>query len=197
MEIETDKNEVISGIPENAAPDKLTNNIDYSIRYNLLKIDGLPIFNIKSIDGKSCDTNGEYTITGNLEKGSFEDINSNFEIRFSFPDSNGLCYITDKNSIEIKCLNQEEFGESEILIEKRIVQDLEGNDLFIINNFTNPERFECEISPETPPSPSTIAPEEPPYDRVVSHKDSSSGLSGGAIGGIVIAVVLLLLLLQL
>ena len=72
MELETDEISDISGIPENANPEKLTSSVDYSNIANLKKIDSLQSVNIDSIDGDTCSTDGQYIIYEiNAPKGYF------------------------------------------------------------------------------------------------------------------------------
>ena len=202
MEIETDEISDISGIPENANPEKLTSNIDYSNIANLKKIDSMPIVDIQSIDGDSCSTDGQYIIYGTLNnKGDLESNYTGVEIRFSSPESSGLCYIEIENEeVTMTCQNKEKFTISQILIDRHIVQDLEGNEIFIVNSFTSPEQFACDISlnsvlTNVTNATANINSTEPIQStdktvRNIYHKKNGDGLSGGAIAAIVICLVI-------
>ena len=151
MEIETDHVENISGIRENGNPDKLKSKTNYTNITNLEKTSDFPVVNITNINGDTCKENGQYIITAEIVENS-NNINlknqyENVEIRFSMPESSGLCKINiSKNIMIMTCENREKFAVSQILIERNVVQDKEGNDLFIINSITNLEVFECDIS---------------------------------------------------
>ena len=79
--------------------------------------------------------------------GNLESSDSNIEIRFSSPESIGLCYIEIENEeITMTCQNKEKFSISKILIDRQAIQDSEGNEIFIVYSFTSPEQFACDIS---------------------------------------------------
>jgi hypothetical protein len=200
MEIETEDIEDISGIPENKNQEELKGSIDYSNLVNLQKIDELPVVNITNINGGTCAENGQYIIIAKIveqKTNTLKNKYQNVEMRLSIPESSSLCKVNVKNIITMTCENKDKFDESQILIEKSVIKDQEGNDIFIVNSFTNLEIFGCDISYN-----STITPVEeegidtviPTESYVVSNntrynKKKNSGLSGGAIAGIVIACV--------
>ena len=204
VKIMTDEIEDISGIPENLNPEEIKNNIDYSNLNNLKSLDNLAIINITNINGDSCGENGQYIITGeriDKTKGILDKTYKNVEIRFSFPESSGLCQIDIDKKIIMICENKEQFEISQILIERNIVKDQKGNGLFIINSFINREVFGCDIS-----NNSIIIPDEPneysPTKNIAYYNSKKKGgLTGGAIAAIIIcsivivAVVVLLVIL--
>ena len=207
MEIDTDKVDSISGI-ENINSQSLStiSNIDYSNLANLEKIDSLPEVTINNINGDTCSEDGQYIISGEIN--DISNINnkySNVEITFSSPESSGLCEfeINDNKEITIICQNKEKFDISQIIIDRSLIQDSEGNYIFIINSYSSPYQFSCDISLNSIKAPeeknqileSTSNNSEYSYevetDRIVSggSKKKKGGLSGGAIAGIVISCV--------
>ena len=44
------------------------------------------------------------------------------------------------------CQNTENFYITQVFIERQVVQDSEGNEIFFIENFINPEQFSCDLS---------------------------------------------------
>jgi len=212
MELETDEISDISGIPENANPEKLTSSVDYSNIANLKKIDSLQSVNIDSIDGDTCSTDGQYIIYGALNsQGDLQSTYSYVEIRFSSPESSGLCYIQiDNVNITMTCQNKEKFTISQILIDRQIVQDSEGNEIFIINSFTSPEQFACDISLNSvtinltninstesddttePNETSEVSETSEPTKKnrnSIFFRNNNNKLSGGAIAAIVICSI--------
>ena len=100
------------------------------------------------------------------------------------------------------CENKEKFDVSQILIERQVVKDQNGNGLFIINSYTNPEVFGCDISynstlikpAETGEPNESSNPEIPTQipeknNPINYSKRKNNGLTGGAIAGITIASV--------
>ena len=135
MEIETDDIDSIQGIPDNANPDKMNNKIDLSNLNNLKAIENLPNADINEISGSNCSINGEYKITATLDKNSnLKTSYNNIELRFSAPESSGVCTMTiSGTNIEMTCQNKEKFYESKIYTERQLIQDEDGNGLFFIN----------------------------------------------------------------
>ena len=205
MEIETAKIEDIGGIPESANPDKLNYNIDYSLLQNLKTIDDLPTVEIQNINADTCSENGEFNMTAILNKnGNLKSIYSDVRITFSVPETRGLCeiIIKDKN-MSMTCQNEENFYITQIFIERQPVQDSEGNEIFFIESFINPEQFACDISlnlatktkntnlenDTTLTDTSTDGPVKNSISRRAMFRNNNSGISGGAIAAIVISLV--------
>ena len=114
------------------------------------KISDLPNVNSNSINGESCINNGQYIIYGDISDVSkVEEKYSNINIFLSSTNSIGLCEVNinkyDKN-ITIICQNSDKFQMSQIRIEKSLVQDSEGNNIFQIKSYSSPEQFSCDIS---------------------------------------------------
>ena len=198
MVLITDNISNISGIPDNINPAQLNNSIDYSIKANLEKVNNLPIVNITNINGDKCEENGQYNILAKLVDKNNQNLNNkynNVEIRFSMPESSGLCEININDNIKMTCKNKEKFDVSQILIERQVIQDQNGNGLFIINSYTNPEVFGCDISYNSTPIKSgepneSSKPEIPEEKNPINYsKRKNKGLTGGAIAGITIASV--------
>ena len=194
VKIMTDEIENISGIPENLNLEEIKNNIDYSNLNNLNSLRNLSIINITNINGDSCGETGQYNITAEIidnAKSILDKKYKNVEIRFSFPESSALCQIDIDKNITMTCENKEKFEISQILIERNIIKDQEGNDLFIINSFTNPEVFGCDIS-----NNSIIIPDEPnDYSSVKNstyyNNKKKGGLTGGAIAAIIVCSIVI------
>ena len=209
LEIEAHKVEDIGGIPDYANPDKLKYNIDYSLLQNLKNVDNLPTAEIQSINADTCSQNGEFNITAILNKS--DNLTSNYSdvwIRFSVPETRGLCGIAikDKN-MTMTCQNEENFYITQVFIERQAVQDSEGNEIFFIESFINPEQFACDISlnldiktknssleidttlTDEANKTSTDEPAVNSISRGVKFRNNNSGISGGGIAAIVICLV--------
>ena len=172
----------IGGLPNEIDPSKITNSVDYSKKENLEKIDQLPVVDIEKIDSDSCEEDGKYTITGTFDSGTLEDA-TGVEIPFGSPDSSGLCDIkVSGKSVTMECNNKEKFGKSSILFEQTVIKNSNGEEIFILSNYTNQKSFGCAISGKSETSTSKA------YNRAI-RKTNSSGLSGGAIAGIIIACI--------
>ena len=94
------------------------------------------------------------------------------------------------------------------LIEKSLIQDSEGNNIFQIRSYTSPEQFSCDISlnslkiaePEnTIPKQEVREPEQEPESTNKSFSlrywGKSNGLSGGTMAAIIEPIVLVVVAL--
>ena len=89
----------------------------------------------------------------------------------------------NSDKIDLTCENKEKFDINQILLDRHVVQDYKGNEVFIVNNYQNPEQFACAISPNS------VLPDETKTMRSSFYKFNNKGLSGGAIATIVICSV--------
>lgn len=188
MEIETSEIEDIQGIPENANPKKLSYKIDYSNLDSLKNITNLPSAEINAINGTTCIEDGEYRITSTLDKNeNLEKNYSNVELRFAAPESTGLCEIKIQNkNLEMICQNAEKFHNSSILIERQVIQDSEGKEIFFIEYYDSEDnQFACDISLNSLKSDTN----DNTPNKFKYYKNGNNGLSGGAIAGIIISIV--------
>ena len=203
FKINTDEVNDISSI-EKANLDSSTlamNNIDFTNKDNLQKINSLPQVTIDNINGDSCSENGQYIITGEISDiSNLDDKYSNVEIQFSLPESTGLCEIEINKinkKITMTCENREKFTISQIILDRNLIHDSKGNYLFIIESYTSPEQFSCDISLnsialrtndniESPSSSSSAAPSSSGNEPINRTKKSSGGLSAGVIAGIIV-----------
>ena len=190
MKIETEYLEDISGIPDNNDQEYLKGIIDYTNINNLKAIDKLPIVNITNINGDTCSENGQYIITAkyaNNKNNNLKNKYNNVVIRFDSPESSGLCQININDIITMTCENKEKFAVSQILIERNVVQDQEGNDIFIVNSYTNLEVFGCDISYNSIINDNSN--EQTEKISYLKYRNTKNGLTGGAIAGIIIACI--------
>lgn len=198
------------------------NNIDYTNIENLKKLNDLPNVNIISINGETCSNNGQYIIYGIIsDTSNVEEKYSNINIFLSSTESIGLCEVNinkDDKNITIICQNKDKFDLTQIRIEKCIIQDSEGNNIFQIRSYTSPDKFSCDISlnslgitdPENSvPKQEVQEPEQEPEKEPEKEKEpesaqkgsyrrfwgKSGGLSGGAIAAIIIPLVLVVIVL--
>ena len=204
MELETSEITDIQGIPENANPVKLLYKVDYSDLQNLKGIDSLPTATIKSFNGSTCFTDGQFIVTATLDKN--ENLESTYyrvELRFAAPESSGTCLVNINGvNVEMICQNAEKFYMSTIYIERQTIQDYEGKELFFIDSYTSETEYACDISltvvfPNAT-SIETITDANSDSNDISTdgtsnakryYKNSSGGLSGGAIAAIVISLV--------
>ena len=177
MIIDPDETDTIAGVPENADPSLSTNEVDYSNKENLDKLDSLPTVTISSINGDDCSTEGSYVIEGTYDKGDLKDA-SNIEIPFSTVDSSGLCRLKvgDNNKITLNCENKEQFDISTIGFEPMSIKDADGKLLFNLDSYTNPQQFGCVISLNSEPVSNNTQNEE-------GNKDDNNGEESGNNGG--------------
>ena len=130
----------------------------------------------------------------------------------------GLCEVNiniDDKNITIICQNSDKFEMSQIRIEKSLIQDSEGNNIFQIKSYSSPEQFSCDISlnsvkittqlnnitePETETTSETTTEPELEQEQTKKGTDlrfwrTNSGVSGGIIAAIVIPLVLVVIAL--
>ena len=229
MLIDPDETDTLAGVPENADPALSSNELDFSNKDNLSKLDDIPTVTISSINGDDCSKEGSYVIEGTYDKGELKDA-SNIEIPFSTVDSSGLCELKvgDNKKITLNCENKEQFDISTVGFERMSIKDADGQLLFILDSYTNAQQFGCAISlkSELPKNSTTEEGnkgsnngnnngengnneesgsnngesgnngengnnEGSSYNKA-SRKESSGGLSGGAIAAIIICVIIVL-----
>ena len=97
------------------------------------------------------------------------------------------------------CENREKFTISQIILDRNLIHDSKGNYLFIIESYTSPEQFSCDISLNSialktndnieSPSSSSSVPSSSGNEPINRTKKSSGGLSAGAIAGIIVGSV--------
>ena len=209
ISLDTDEIISISGIDNfNLQSITNSNNIDYSNIENLRKIAELPYVVINSINGEFCSNDGHYIIFGKISDASkVEEKYSNINLLLSSTKSIGLCEVNmnkDDKNITIICRNSDKFATSQIRIEKSLIQDSEGNNIFHIKSYSSPEQFSCDISlnsvkittqlnnitePETEKEPES---EKEPTKKgyYLRFWKTNSGVSGGIIVAIIIPLVL-------
>ena len=202
MALDTDEIGNIQGI-DNVNLKSITdsnNNIDYTNIENLKKLNDLPNVNIISINGETCSNNGQYIIYGIIsDTSNVEEKYSNINIFLSSTESIGLCEVNinkDDKNITIICQNKDKFDLTQIRIEKCIIQDSEGNNIFQIRSYTSPDKFSCDIRQEPEKEPEKE--KEPESAQKGSYRrfwGKSGGLSGGAIAAIIIPLVLVVIVL--
>ena len=188
MELETPEISIIQGIPENANPNNLKYKVDYSALENLKTIDTIPIATIQNINGDNCTTEGLYIINAKLDRNAnlsnnYSDVNMSIAV----PESTSLCKVfINERDINMFCQNRDKFYIREILIERQIIQDAEGKEIFFIDSYTLPENssFYCDISVK---SETYTTQEKNSSKKYYTKKDG--GLSTGALVAIIICVV--------
>jgi len=211
LNIDTD---IIAGIPDTADPAKTDIEINEGLvpNYNKEEVFNkvLPIIDIVEINGKSCASNGLFTIKGKSNEVITKNENiTNFDIELLNPSASSFCNISssdnDKN-IELICGSKNDFDIDDVAIEKQTVQK-DSNPLFILNSATSSEPFSCIINSyydvnELPKKGNNNTDEggngkdkgdeenneenNNRNSRKYIYKKSSSGLSGGAIAAIII-----------
>ena len=189
---------------EDIALNNLVNLSDPEV-FNLTKI---PIFNTTNITETNCNKAGSFEIKGTIDdddKNVFKTL-GDFDISYiNPPDSGALCGYADDHS-DIDCKNKEEFNDEKLTIESQFI-----NGRFILNKIQSENRMTCAINSlayqfsgnqsNAAPSNATIDEETDgpsPYssnnikNRYFTNKNSSGGLSGGAITLIVIVSTVVL-----
>jgi hypothetical protein len=192
----SDEDPNIGGIPKSADPTKSNSKEDYSNPDTLAKIANLPKVNITEFNEENCADDGEFIITGEKDKDFAQTNYSSVLVTFSSPDSSALCDVQTEPKFEMKCHNKDKFSISQIIIEKQVIEDSEGNAIFMLEQAQSQNEFACEVSVNSV-LPKNEIPENPEDDisegvnRAV--KSSSSGLSGGAIAAIIIGSIVALI----
>jgi len=182
MLIDPDETENIAGVPENADPDLATNELDFSNKENMAKLDNMPTVTISSINGDDCSKEGSYVIEGTYDKGDLKDA-SNIEIPFSTVDSSGQCELKvgDDKKITLNCENKEQFDVSTVGFERMSIKDTDGQLLFILESYTNPQQFGCAISLKSEP-PKNSTTEEDNKGNNSGNNNGESGSNNGESG---------------
>ena len=199
MKMSTDDIMNIAGI-DNIDLQSITSNdgIDYSNLAFLEKINALPQVYINNINGDSCAENGQYIIYGNISDDSeVEAYYSDIEIIISSTESKGLCEVEinkEKKNLTMICQNSDKFDISQIMIAKSFVKNSTNNFIFVINSYTSPEQFSCDVSLNSVKS--TVADNENnnKYYRY-NLKATNTNLSAGAIVAIIIPIIILIIAL--
>ena len=189
---------------EDIALNNLVNLSDPEV-FNSTKI---PIFNTTNITETNCNKSGSFEIKGTIDdddKNTFKHL-GDFDISYiNPPDSGALCGYVDAHS-DIDCKNKEEFNDEKLTIETQFI-----NGSFILNKIQSENSMTCAINSlayqfsgnqsNAAPSNATIDEETDvpsPYssdnikNRYFTNKNSSGGLSGGAITLIVIVSTVVL-----
>ena len=181
-------------IEENPSP-------DYSQKANLESIQNAPKVTISSLNGDKCMVTGDYTIEGTIESTATfnESSYTNISIPLSNPDSTGVCDIEiSGKTVTMNCHNSEEFDATDVMLTNQLINNNDSTTPLFLMNGDKTEQFGCIVSPDSDPlknttnstisEPSSSSPSSSTSD-VRYRKNSSGGLSGGAIAGIVIACV--------
>ena len=181
----------IQGIPEDADPNRLKYNIDYSNLTNLEQVANLPNAEINRISGENCSIDGQYVIYATLNKN--ENLLSNYSdviFRISIPESCSICEVSIKNkNIVMICQNEDKFYNSKIIIERQTIQDSEGNELFFIEAYESSNEFACDISLLS----SYYIPEDNnPSKKYHFYPEKDRSLSKEAIAAIVVVILVVI-----
>ena len=182
----------ISGVPDDEVV-QTNPTPNYSEKESLQAIDSLPSVKIYNLTSDNCSMTGAYKIFANVTDGKELNFTTKKDITipFSNPVASGLCVInvqSDKINMEMACEAIESFSPTEMIVEPQIVYDSDDTTpLFKIEDvYTVPTQFACVISDKSLKE-TTATPNK--THSVYRKKNSSNGLSGGAIAGIVISIV--------
>ena len=188
MKLITSSTNDIQGIPENADPDKLNYNIDYSNLANLEQIANMSTAEINTITGENCSLDGQYIVYATLNKNeNLLSAYSDVTFRISIPESISTCEVSIKDiNVVMVCQNEDKFYNSTIIIERQTIQDSEGNELFFIEPYESSNELACDISLL---SYNTIPEEDNHSTGPRFYFKNYNGLSKGVIAAIVIVVV--------
>ena len=157
----------------------------------------LPQVDINNIDGNTCSENGQYIIYGNISSiSNVEALYSDIEILISSTESTSRCEVEinkNNNNLTMICQNKDKFNMSRIMISKSFVKNSTGNFIFIINSYTSPEQFVCDISLNSVKI--TTAEDEDKESNIYdsgnrfSMRTAGTNISAGTIVAIVIPIV--------
>ena len=183
MTINTDELGDISGVPNDATPIE-NPSVDYSSKEQLEKVKDLATVTIESIDGSTCEDDGDFKINGKVE-GTLTD-QSEVEIPFGYPDSSSLCDVkVSGQTVNMNCHNKDKFEASSIVFENSVIENK-----FKLNEYTNKDKFACTTSVYSEKKSSdgeTIN----NFSHELSKKKHNK-LSAGGIVAIVLAIVAVL-----
>ena len=184
--------EEMSGIPNNpelidpAKTDVLIEKgeiKDYSIEENLNEL--LPVFNILAMNYSLCRKNGTFTFTGNMSSTIIKDIT--FDLNISYPETVFACRLPKAlkgQTIQIECINRENFENSSLLIEETVIRD-GFNEFFIFRNISSGELLVTCTSSEKNVS-------QKPYEgsfNIIKKNVKDESSSGIGNTGIIILIV--------
>ena len=197
MKFDTDDIMDIAGIDNINLQTTSSNNIDFTNIENLKIMNELPQVDINNIDGNTCSENGQYIIYGNISSiSNVEALYSDIEILISSTESTSLCEVEinkNNNNLTMICQNKDKFDMSRIMISKSFVKNSTGNFIFIINSYTSPEQFACDISLNSVKI--TTAEDEDKESNIYdsgnrfSMRTAGTNISAGTIVAIVIPIV--------
>ena len=97
------------------------------------------------------------------------------------------------------CENREKFYMSKFLIERQVIKDSEGKEIFFIDSFESENELACDINLNTPSINSTNGTEngddqtDKTRNKAYFRRKNNTGLSGGAIAGLVVSIVVTIL----
>ena len=197
MKFDTDDIMDIAGIDNINLQTTSSNNIDFTNIENLKIMNELPQVDINNIDGNTCSENGQYIIYGNISSiSNVEALYSDIEILISSTESTSRCEVEinkNNNNLTMICQNKDKFDMSRIMISKSFVKNSTGNFIFIINSYTSPEQFACDISLNSVKI--TTAEDEDKESNIYdsgnrfSMRTAGTNISAGTIVAIVIPIV--------
>ena len=139
---------------------------------------------IESIDGSTCEDDGDFKINGKVE-GTLTD-QSEVELQFAYPDSSSLCDVkVSGQTVNMNCHNKDKFEASSIVFENSVIENK-----FKLTEYTNKDKFACTTSVYSEKKSSdgeTIN----NFSHELSKKKHNK-LSAGGIVAIVLAIVAVL-----
>ena len=116
----------------------------------------------------------------------------------SSTESKGICEVKinkEMNNITMICQNKDKFAMSQIMITRSFIKNSTNDFIFIINSYSSPEQFACDISLNSVKI--TVEENEKNKTKYVklSYKTANTNLSIGAIIGIIIPLVVIIIAL--